>query len=127
MTRDSSSRAVYVRLNESFIDGRRCREYTRLNANAIQGSPTAMSPVDNGSDQAPMSSTDERVGGSTVAESRETITNAAKMTSAPEVDVRVVLLTVVEGSLLIALEKGVNGWRLPRGLPSAGEPLDAAA
>jgi 8-oxo-dGTP diphosphatase len=86
-----------------------------------------MSPKDNGSDHSLISGSDEVVGRSRVAGTRESITDTAKKTSQPEVDVRVVLLTVVEGSLLIALEKSANGWRLPRGLPAAGEPLDVAA
>lgn len=45
----------------------------------------------------------------------------------PVVDVRVVLFTVSDGSLLIALEPDGDGWRLPRGVPSPTEPLDSAA
>jgi 8-oxo-dGTP diphosphatase len=47
--------------------------------------------------------------------------------SAPGVDLRVVLLTVIDNELLVALEQIPGGFRLPRGLPSEGEPLDAAA
>lgn len=45
----------------------------------------------------------------------------------PAVDVRAVLFTISEGSLLIALERDGPGWRLPRGVPAPEEPLDAAA
>jgi 8-oxo-dGTP diphosphatase len=45
----------------------------------------------------------------------------------PAVDVRVVLFTVSEGALLVALERDGAEWRLPRGVPSPAEPLDSAA
>lgn len=45
----------------------------------------------------------------------------------PEVDVRVVLFTVSGGRLLIALDGGDSARSLPRGVPTPGEPLDAAA
>jgi 8-oxo-dGTP diphosphatase len=45
----------------------------------------------------------------------------------PGVDVRVVLFTIAEGALLVALRDEDDGSRLPRGLPVATEPLDAAA
>jgi 8-oxo-dGTP diphosphatase len=43
------------------------------------------------------------------------------------VDVRVVLFTVIDGLLLVALEQSENTWRLPRGVPEPGVPLDSAA
>jgi hypothetical protein len=45
----------------------------------------------------------------------------------PAVDVRIVLFTISDGALLVALDDGGQGWRIPRGLPAPGEPLDAAA
>ncbi len=45
----------------------------------------------------------------------------------PSVDVRVVLFTVIDGQLLVALEETADRWRLPRGVPAPAEPLDAAA
>jgi 8-oxo-dGTP diphosphatase len=45
----------------------------------------------------------------------------------PTVDLRVVLFTVIDGQLLVALEDADEGWRLPRGVPAPIEPLDAAA
>lgn len=45
----------------------------------------------------------------------------------PAIDVRVVLFTVIEGALLVALERDGDSWRLPRGVPAPEEPLDAAA
>jgi 8-oxo-dGTP diphosphatase len=45
----------------------------------------------------------------------------------PAVDVRVVLFTVIDGALLIALEVDGGDWRLPRGVPAPDEPLDVAA
>jgi len=47
--------------------------------------------------------------------------------SASVVDLRVVLFTVHDGSLLVALPGGEAGLELPRGLPSLAEPLDSAA
>lgn len=47
--------------------------------------------------------------------------------SQPAVDVRVVLFTIVDGQLLIALERDGSEWRLPRGVPAPEEPLDAVA
>jgi 8-oxo-dGTP diphosphatase len=44
----------------------------------------------------------------------------------PEVDLRVVLFTVADGRLLVALPDG-TGTQLPRGLPTPHEPLDSAA
>jgi 8-oxo-dGTP diphosphatase len=43
------------------------------------------------------------------------------------IDIRVVLFTVADGSLLIALQEATGAWQLPRGLPAPGEPLDVAA
>lgn len=45
----------------------------------------------------------------------------------PVIDVRVVLFTVIDGLLLVALERAVDTWRLPRGVPEPGVPLDNAA
>jgi 8-oxo-dGTP diphosphatase len=42
-------------------------------------------------------------------------------------DVRVVLFTVADGALLVALQAEDAGLRLPRGRPAPGEPLDGAA
>jgi 8-oxo-dGTP diphosphatase len=47
--------------------------------------------------------------------------------SAPRVDVRVVLFTVRDGQLLIALQERNCCWALPRWVPSLDESLDAAA
>jgi len=47
--------------------------------------------------------------------------------SVPAIDVRAVLFTISDGSLIVALERDGNGWRLPRGVPAPEEPLDAAA
>jgi 8-oxo-dGTP diphosphatase len=47
--------------------------------------------------------------------------------SVPAIDVRAVLFTISDGSLLVALERDGDGWRLPRGVPAPEEPLDAAA
>jgi 8-oxo-dGTP diphosphatase len=43
------------------------------------------------------------------------------------VDLRIVLLTVANGQLLVAVLPGAGRWRLPRGIPFAGVPLDSAA
>lgn len=42
-------------------------------------------------------------------------------------DVRVVLFTVIDGLLLVALEHADDAWCLPRGVPAPGVPLDTAA
>jgi 8-oxo-dGTP diphosphatase len=46
---------------------------------------------------------------------------------APAVDLRVVLFTVADGHLYVALPADGAATRLPRGLPSPAEPLDSAA
>lgn len=43
------------------------------------------------------------------------------------VDVRIVLLTVHDGSLSVAALPDRDGWQLPRGVPLASMPLDSAA
>jgi len=43
------------------------------------------------------------------------------------VDVRIVLLTVHDGSLSVAALPDGDGWQLPRGVPLASMPLDSAA
>jgi len=43
------------------------------------------------------------------------------------VDLRIVLLTVANGQLLVAVLPGAERWQLPRGIPFAGVPLDSAA
>ena len=48
-------------------------------------------------------------------------------TSVPRVDVRVVLFTVREGGLLIALQERDGCRALPRWVPTLGESLDAVA
>jgi 8-oxo-dGTP diphosphatase len=54
--------------------------------------------------------------------------SAADGRSEPAIDVRVVLFTVADSRLLVALSaNGHDGLRLPRGLPSPAEPLDSAA
>ena len=55
------------------------------------------------------------------------ITEAADDGRLPLVDVRVVLFTVADGELLVALQSDGSRWHLPRGLPFAGISLDAAA
>jgi ADP-ribose pyrophosphatase YjhB (NUDIX family) len=45
----------------------------------------------------------------------------------PGVDLRVVLITIHDGCLLVALTPGEVGLRLPRGLPAVAETLDGAA
>ena len=45
----------------------------------------------------------------------------------PGVDLRAVLFTIHDGSLLVALTEGEVGARLPRGVPSLTDPLDASA
>lgn len=45
----------------------------------------------------------------------------------PDLDVRVVLFTVADGTLLVALRADDAALRLPRGRPAPGEPLDGAA
>lgn len=45
----------------------------------------------------------------------------------PEVDIRVVLFTVSDGHLLVALNDCATGASLPRGWPSREESLDSAA
>jgi 8-oxo-dGTP diphosphatase len=45
----------------------------------------------------------------------------------PTVDVRVVLFTVAQGKLLVAVNRTADGFGLPRDLPSEGESLDSAA
>jgi 8-oxo-dGTP diphosphatase len=52
---------------------------------------------------------------------------APSPSTTPAIDVRVVLYTVVESSLLVALERRGDTWRLPRGVPAPGEPLDGEA
>lgn len=47
--------------------------------------------------------------------------------STPDVDVRVVLFTVIDGLLLVAIDNTEEAWRLPRGVPEPGVPLDNAA
>lgn len=46
---------------------------------------------------------------------------------APTVDVRVVLFTVAQGELLVAVTRTAGGRALPRDLPVEGESLDSAA
>jgi 8-oxo-dGTP diphosphatase len=53
--------------------------------------------------------------------------NRARLDRPLSLDVRVVLFTVADGSLLVALQKAEEDWQLPRDLPSPGEPLDVAA
>lgn len=43
------------------------------------------------------------------------------------VDVRIVLLTVIDGVLNVAALPDGDGWQLPRGVPLTAMPLDAAA
>jgi len=45
----------------------------------------------------------------------------------PGVDLRAVLFTIHDGSLLVALTEGEVGARLPRGFPSLAETLDSSA
>jgi 8-oxo-dGTP diphosphatase len=52
---------------------------------------------------------------------------AADALLCPTVDVRVVLFTLVQGELLVAVHRGPETVRLPRDLPSLGESLDTAA
>lgn len=47
--------------------------------------------------------------------------------SPPSVDLRVVLVTIHDGALLVALTEGEVGPRLPRGLPAMSDTLDSAA
>ena len=51
----------------------------------------------------------------------------ARVAGFPRVDLRIVLFTVSEGRLLVALEPRGNGIALPRGMPWPEESLDAAA
>jgi 8-oxo-dGTP diphosphatase len=51
----------------------------------------------------------------------------APVQGSPAVDVRVVLFTVSDGALLVALERDGADRRLPRGVPRPAEPLDSAA
>lgn len=53
--------------------------------------------------------------------------NSAPPVTNPHVDVRVVLFTVHEGSLLVALEHADGIANLPRGVPEPDEALDGAA
>lgn len=54
-------------------------------------------------------------------------TSSDALAVGPRVDVRVVLFTVAGDQLLVTLDTSETGNRLPRGLPSVDEPLDAAA
>lgn len=55
------------------------------------------------------------------------IDDLQRQPTTPAVDVRVVLFTIASGTLYIALGDALEGKRLPRDVPSPGEPLDAAA
>jgi len=48
------------------------------------------------------------------------------MNPEPRIDVRVVLFTVSNGRLLVALQQRANARALPRGTPTLTESLDAA-
>jgi 8-oxo-dGTP diphosphatase len=75
----------------------------------------------------PKADADQNLLGSTRTVSGRGARDNASGSALPAVDVRAVLFTISEGSLLIALERDGSGWRLPRGVPAPEEPLDAAA
>lgn len=48
-------------------------------------------------------------------------------TGSPRLDIRIVLFTIADGALLVALEGGGGSERLPRGLPNPADLLDTSA
>jgi 8-oxo-dGTP diphosphatase len=101
--------------------------YTRFQAGSLERSLIAMAVSNRGSElEAPAAVKSHHRQSSSEALHPRPVRNVGGSVQ-PTVDVRVVLFTVTDGLLLVALEKNGAGWRLPRGLPAVGEPLDAAA
>jgi hypothetical protein len=68
--------------------------------------------------------------GGTMEQASEQLSTAPGETARDDglcVDLRIVLLTVANGQLLVAVLPAADRWQLPRGIPFAGVPLDAAA
>jgi 8-oxo-dGTP diphosphatase len=57
----------------------------------------------------------------------EQLPQSSRLPDHPTVDVRVVLFTVAQGELLVAVNETYRGFQIPRNFPIEGESLDAAA
>jgi len=69
----------------------------------------------------------EAPGLSTLHEAASPLLSTDKAAATPRLDIRVVLFTIADGALLVALEGEGGGEHLPRGLPTPSELLDTSA